>query len=309
MKIDLERRQEEMKARMEKARVKGRYKECHSHIPGRVASPSESQDISPTLLANSNLEIMNTFQKGQSVQSTQSEQIDIGGIQKKSERYSPETNSRQPKSIFDLRIRSIEEAVEYSKPKHAYKLRKSLFTLARALRSYEDYRTDTKLKWKKIAKGYRVVLTEIGLRNAFDMWYAEALVFFLRSSIKNPKKIGFSNSWTFTVMQRSLWKKAQFWWPGIWRYKLQHHRKHCNSRIRRRFLITLCSELQKLVEHNQPIYMSCRVAQHILSLDGPNTAAQWLQGLVVLGYLEVVEKGGPETCTATRYRYVGGKKL
>jgi hypothetical protein len=68
-------------------------------------------------------------------------------------------------------------------------------------------------------------------------------------------------------------------------------------------LTALCWQMQ-LAAEDGVFYLSCRQVQALMKLNAPEQAARWLRGLVRIGVLEEVEKGGPHTNKATRYRYI-----
>jgi len=69
-----------------------------------------------------------------------------------------------------------------------------------------------------------------------------------------------------------------------------------------KLLVALCRELQRGAgEH--PFYLSCRTAGGLLEVTAM-TAYRWLFLLVSDGVLREVEKGGPKTRKATRFRYL-----
>ncbi len=68
------------------------------------------------------------------------------------------------------------------------------------------------------------------------------------------------------------------------------------------FLVALCWQLQQSAGQ-APFFLACRTAGELMNTTH-TTAATWLRFLVNWGLLVVVEKGGPETMKATRYRYV-----
>ncbi len=70
-----------------------------------------------------------------------------------------------------------------------------------------------------------------------------------------------------------------------------------------RLVVSLCRELQRGAGR-QAFYLACRTVQRILHHEAHTTAASWLRGLVHSKILKEVEKGGPLTNRATRYRYL-----
>jgi hypothetical protein len=68
-------------------------------------------------------------------------------------------------------------------------------------------------------------------------------------------------------------------------------------------LTALCWQLQK-ASSEDVFFLSCRHVQKLFGLNHANVGARWLRGLVRFGVLEEIEKGGPHTNKATRYRYV-----
>jgi len=70
-----------------------------------------------------------------------------------------------------------------------------------------------------------------------------------------------------------------------------------------RKLVSLCRELQQTAGEG-PFYLACRTAGRLLAVDHM-TASRWLFLLVSDGILIEVQKGGPRTGKASRYRYTG----
>jgi hypothetical protein len=70
-----------------------------------------------------------------------------------------------------------------------------------------------------------------------------------------------------------------------------------------RLVVALCQVLQRIAGE-APFYLSVRTAQTLLRHETHNTAAFWMRGLVRRKVLRIVEKGGPATKRATRYRYL-----
>ncbi len=74
-----------------------------------------------------------------------------------------------------------------------------------------------------------------------------------------------------------------------------------DERIRK--LVTWCRELQRFTGE-APFYLSCRTVAAKLGFGSSRTASMVLRGLVLSKILGEVEKGGPKTNRATRYRYL-----
>lgn len=76
-----------------------------------------------------------------------------------------------------------------------------------------------------------------------------------------------------------------------------------DERMRR--LVGWCYQLQ-LVAGDGPFFLSVRTVAAKLGLGSPRRASAVLRRLVDLGILDEVEKGGPDTNKATRFRYLCG---
>jgi len=74
-----------------------------------------------------------------------------------------------------------------------------------------------------------------------------------------------------------------------------------DPRLRR--LVAWCRELQ-LVAGDGPFFLSVRTVAAKLGLGSPRRASAVLRRLVDLEILDEVEKGGPDTNKATRFRYL-----
>ena len=70
-----------------------------------------------------------------------------------------------------------------------------------------------------------------------------------------------------------------------------------------KLLVAFCWHLQQQMGA-KPFHLSCRTVQRLFGLETHAQAARRLGGLVRFEVLEEVEKGGPHTNKATRYRYV-----
>lgn len=71
-------------------------------------------------------------------------------------------------------------------------------------------------------------------------------------------------------------------------------------------LICLCQQLQVCAREN-PFFLSCRSAAGILEISHAEAARQ-LRLLVRRGVLKIIERGGPDTNRATRYKFVTSTK-
>jgi hypothetical protein len=69
-----------------------------------------------------------------------------------------------------------------------------------------------------------------------------------------------------------------------------------------RLLVALCRELQRACG-SQPFFLSARTAGNLLGVD-PSTACRWLGCLEADEIIRCVEKGGPASRKASRFRYL-----
>ena len=70
----------------------------------------------------------------------------------------------------------------------------------------------------------------------------------------------------------------------------------------RKQLTAFCLQLQ-ITAGDNAFFLSCRTVQRLLGLRSHHKAARWLRGLVRVGVLKEIEKGGPGTKKASRYRF------
>jgi hypothetical protein len=73
---------------------------------------------------------------------------------------------------------------------------------------------------------------------------------------------------------------------------------------RNRLLVAWCRELQR-VAGDGPFFLACRTVAAKLGLGSSHGGSAYLRRMEREGILAVVEKGGPATNRATRYRYNG----
>jgi hypothetical protein len=160
-----------------------------------------------------------------------------------------------------------------------------LFELARAVKTLES----------KFGKTF----SQEGKRNIFEHWHRRSIEF-LRNG-RDEYWFEFLEAYEnvrYTFGDDLLcraWERAQS--VATPPEALQFESKEL------RLLVSLCRELQ-LANAEEPFFLATRTVQRLFNHDSHTTAALWLKGLCRTGILAVVEKGGPDTNRATRYRYV-----
>jgi hypothetical protein len=183
--------------------------------------------------------------------------------------------------------KAIAEVVGLALPRDVHQNHAALFTLARGVKMIE----------KRLGRP----IAEQGLSEIFGLWH-DAAKSWLRpeqtkqeywteflegyEKVKHPlDESTLQTAWE-TAQKSPLPKEAaQFEKPEI------------------RLLVALCRELQRAAG-NKAFYLPCRKVQMLMHPDSQDTAARWLRMLVRAKIVEVVERGGPDTNKATRYRYL-----
>ena len=194
-------------------------------------------------------------------------------------------------------ICSIEDAVRVSVPVQPHDNHGRLFTLARALLALQAYLRD---------QGELEPCEKLSLdclQQTFDLWYGQAQPYLRPQQTKDEYRMEFLEAWEDVriplgegALNQILETASRTSPPEV---ALRNHL----SDPRIVLLIKFCRELQK-ANGEKPFYLSVRTVQQLFELPSPRTAHGWLKALQVLGILSPVEKGGPETMRATRFRYL-----
>jgi hypothetical protein len=193
-------------------------------------------------------------------------------------------------------IRSIEEAVRASFPSQPHENHHLLFTLARAMLAFQKYqRQHEQLQPNE-------PLSIDCLRTAFNLWHSQALPNLRPGQTKDEYFMEFLTAWAGVKVPlgesafKAIWEATKEAEPPAIALHL-----FTDERVIR--LCTLCRELQR-ASGEKPFYLSVRTVQALFELSSPTTAHHWLTGLQQLRIIAPVEKGGPESNRATRFRYL-----
>ncbi len=170
-----------------------------------------------------------------------------------------------------------------------------LFRLTRALLALQDHwRTEEKLPPNE-------ALSNDVLRNAFDLWHRNAEPFLKPDQTRDEYFLEFLAAWEDARIPLGESSMNQI---------LETAKKVSPPQVALQFadpriilLVTICRELQRK-SGEKPFYLACRTVQQLFDLGSQTTANDWLKGLRRLGILHLVEKGGPVTRKATRFRYL-----
>jgi hypothetical protein len=199
--------------------------------------------------------------------------------------------SREKRSI---EILSVEDAVKEALPQAPHQNHHCLFILARGLRTLQEHRRST----GTLAEGEEFPLEF--LRQAFNKW-AEAAGPFLKPELtRDDYFIEFLELWDYAVspfgdaILNQAFEAAQRAGTLDPAFKIF-------SDEQMHLLCAFCRELQRRVG-GRPFFLSCRTVQKLFGLGSYNTAALRLRGLVKVGILDPVKRGGCRQ--ATRYRYL-----
>jgi hypothetical protein len=189
-------------------------------------------------------------------------------------------------------IRSIKEAVAVAVPSNSGQNHQKLFLLARALRSLEKHKGSSLTKRERCA--------------AFDLWYELAQRYLRPGQTRDEYLMEFLAAWNdarYALGERRVVSEA---WTAASAAQPPAAARGELSDPRILLLVSFCRELQRRASH-QPFYLSCRTVQELFSLGTHVTAHKWLQGLVQMDILEIVDRGtqGPGG-RATRFRYLLG---
>jgi len=194
-------------------------------------------------------------------------------------------------------ICSIEQAVRAAIPTEKRQNHDFLFRLARALLALQDHwRTEEKLLPNE-------ALSNDVLRNAFDLWHRNAGPLLRPDQTRDEYFLEFLAAWEDARIPLGESSMNQI---------LETARKSSPPDVVFRnglsdpriiLLVKFCRELQRETGE-KPFYLACRTVQQLFNLGSPRTAHRWLKGLHGLKIINTVEKGGPETRKATRFRYL-----
>jgi hypothetical protein len=184
------------------------------------------------------------------------------------------------------KVRDVDHAVELALPKKIHENHNCLFTLARATKSLEQ-------------QGNRK-MTQSELEAMFGKWYEKARPLLRQEQGRDEYWFEFLQAYENAKYPLGEDRLRRAWTVAC-EGKIPTPALRFESR-EIRSLVALCQELQRLVP-GQPFYLSSRTVQKLFSHKHHTTAASWLAGLVRSKILKVVERGGPETNKATRYRY------
>lgn len=140
------------------------------------------------------------------------------------------------------------------------------------------------------------------LRKAFDLWYSQARFRLRQDQTKDEYFMEFMAAWNDVRVPLGEGSLVDIWNatkeakpPAVATENLS------DPRLIR--LCTLCRDLQRF-NGEKPFYLAVRTVQKLFGLASPRTAHQWMKGLQGLKIIQPVEKGGPETYRATRFRYL-----
>ncbi len=142
------------------------------------------------------------------------------------------------------------------------------------------------------------------LRDVFNQWYAAAKPYVRENQISDDYLMEFLELYNYvgTPLGSDVvdvaWKLAQSEPPPP-------EAEQFDS-LEYKQLTALCWHLQQLAKA-EPFYLSTRTVQRLCGLETHAQAARRLRGLVRFGVLKEIEKGGPHTNKATRFRYVKKK--
>ena len=179
------------------------------------------------------------------------------------------------------------ELIALATPTNSHQNHRCLFLLARGVRALGRQRG------RELSTGER--------RKVFGAWYQRATPFLNTGQSKDEYWFEFLEGYERVKSPLGeeaitrAWKQAHLLQPP----KAAEQFEHPQIRL----LVALCRELQRAAGH-EPFYLSCRTVQRLFRHDLHTTAALWLRGLVRSKIIEEVEKGGPQTNRASRYRYL-----
>ena len=194
-------------------------------------------------------------------------------------------------------ISSIDQAVSTSIPTEKRQNHDFLFRLARALLALQDHwRTEDKLPPNE-------TLSNDVLRNAFDLWHRNAGPFLRPDQTRDEYFLEFLAAWEDARIPLGEGSMNQILETARKASPPDEVFRNGLSDPRIILLVKFCRELQR-ASGDGPFYLACRTVQQLFNLGSPRTAHCWLKGLHGLRIINPVEKGGPETRKATRFRYL-----
>jgi hypothetical protein len=193
-------------------------------------------------------------------------------------------DSSSPRRLASVSLKGL---LLMAKPSRKHTNHNCLFLLARGVLALEEER----------GKCY----SRAELRDVFNQWYAAAKPY-VRENLTSDdyfmeflELCDYANTPLGSGTVDLAWELAQS-------EPLPPEAEQFDS-LEYKLLTALCWHLQRLAGA-EPFYLSTRTVQRVCGLETHTQAARRLRMLVRFEVLEEVEKGGPHTNKATRFRYV-----
>lgn len=183
--------------------------------------------------------------------------------------------------------KGIEEALQLSLPRKSHENHKCLFTLARAVKALElsENRAFSIHEKKKV----------------FLKWHFNANPFLRTTQSLDEYWFEFLEAYENAIHPLGVDPITTAWDNANGKSPPASADQFASAEMR--LLVSLCRELQALCGKS-PFFIASRTVQRLFHHDSHATGARWLKGLCRSGVLKEVEKGGPDTNKATRYRYL-----
>jgi hypothetical protein len=181
-------------------------------------------------------------------------------------------------------VSSLDQAVALALPSGKHQSHKCLFTLARAVKTFEQGRGTT--------------ISQSELKGVFDGWHRKAKRFLRRKRSRDEYWFEFLEAYENASVPLGkdvvslAWEAATTNPPPPEALQFES--------LDLRLLVGLCFELQKRCG-SKPFFLASRTVQRLFGHATHATAAFWLAGLRRSGVLKVVEQGGPKSNRASRY--------
>ena len=172
-------------------------------------------------------------------------------------------------------------------PTNEHQSNKRLFRLARGVKALEKVRG--------------AVFPQPELHAILDAWYGQAVRFLREDQSRDEYWFEFLYGYDRVKypfgegVVAQAWDRAQKSLPP----KIAEQFENPQTRL----LVKLCRELQRGAG-NAPFYLSCRTVAGLFHHATHTTGARWLYGMCRTKIIEEIEKGGPNTNKASRYKYL-----